>query len=184
MRIKCCSIYGCLIRDIVHRNGIDISLFPNQIVKSLHEQLTGSFNRWILGIYRHSPLFLLNSNNRQRDKNVGNTTKTAFCRLFAQRNPSNFYLRGCSKNTHLYDYDCTSKIVWQVTGANGKLGRKIVEELLKRVPAGDIGVSVRDVNKVQDLKERGVHVRQGNFDDSESLLHVITDHRSTKIKTP
>ncbi|WP_239551079.1 NAD(P)H-binding protein [Paenibacillus elgii] len=59
-----------------------------------------------------------------------------------------------------------------VTGANGKLGRKVVEELLKRVPAGDIGVSVRDENTAQDLKERGVRVRQGNFDDSESLLHV------------
>ena len=47
-----------------------------------------------------------------------------------------------------------------VTGANGKLGRKVVEELLKHVPAGDIGVSVRDVNTAQDLKERGVRVRQ------------------------
>lgn len=60
-----------------------------------------------------------------------------------------------------------------VTGANGKLGRKVVEELLKRVPAGDIGVSVRDVNTAEDLKERGVRVRQGNFDDSESLLHAF-----------
>ncbi|MFB5684858.1 SDR family oxidoreductase [Paenibacillus terreus] len=60
-----------------------------------------------------------------------------------------------------------------VTGANGKLGRQVVEELLKRVSAGDIGVSVRDVSKVQDLKERGVRVRQGNFDDSDSLLHAF-----------
>ncbi|MGO4792357.1 SDR family oxidoreductase [Paenibacillus sp. 2KB_20] len=60
-----------------------------------------------------------------------------------------------------------------VTGGNGKLGRKVVEELLKRVPAGDIGVSVRDVNTAEDLKERGVRVRQGNFDDSESLLHAF-----------
>ncbi|MGZ0039550.1 SDR family oxidoreductase [Paenibacillus ottowii] len=60
-----------------------------------------------------------------------------------------------------------------VTGANGKLGRNVVDELLKRVPAGDIGVSVRDVNTAQDLKERGVRVRQGNFDDSESLLHAF-----------
>lgn len=57
-----------------------------------------------------------------------------------------------------------------VTGANGKLGRKVVEELLQRLPAGYIGVSVRDVDKVRDLQERGVRVRQGNFDDSESLL--------------
>ncbi|MDP1512336.1 NAD(P)H-binding protein [Paenibacillus ottowii] len=60
-----------------------------------------------------------------------------------------------------------------VTGANGKLGRNVVDELLKRVPAGGIGVSVRDVNTAQDLKERGVRVRQGNFDDSESLLHAF-----------
>lgn len=62
-----------------------------------------------------------------------------------------------------------------VTGANGKLGRKVVEELLKRVPAGDVGVSVRDVNKAQDLKKRGVRVREGSFDDSESLLHTFEE---------
>ncbi|GIO31323.1 MULTISPECIES: SDR family oxidoreductase [Paenibacillus] len=62
-----------------------------------------------------------------------------------------------------------------VTGANGKLGRKVVEELLKRVPAGEIGVSVRDVNKAQDLQERGVRVRQGSFDDSESLLRAFEE---------
>lgn len=62
-----------------------------------------------------------------------------------------------------------------VTGANGKLGRRVVEELLKRIPAGDIGVSVRDVNTAQDLKERGVRVRQGNFDDSESLLNAFEE---------
>ncbi|MNU41813.1 Quinone oxidoreductase 2 [compost metagenome] len=60
-----------------------------------------------------------------------------------------------------------------VTGANGNLGRKIVEELLGRVPAEEIGVSVRDVSKAQDLKERGIRVRQGNYDDSESLLHAF-----------
>jgi uncharacterized protein YbjT (DUF2867 family) len=62
-----------------------------------------------------------------------------------------------------------------VTGANGKLGRKIVEQLLKRIPARDIGVSVRDVNTAQDLKERGVRVRQGHFDNSESLIHTFEE---------
>ncbi|MDN8587316.1 NAD(P)-dependent oxidoreductase [Chryseobacterium mucoviscidosis] len=62
-----------------------------------------------------------------------------------------------------------------VTGANGKLGRKIVEQLLKRIPARDIGVSVRDVNAAQDLKERGVRVRQGHFDNSESLIHTFEE---------
>lgn len=60
-----------------------------------------------------------------------------------------------------------------VTGANGKLGRAIVEQLLKRVPAGQIAVSVRDPKKSEDLIDRGVRVRQGDFDDAESLLHAF-----------
>ncbi|MNH91895.1 Quinone oxidoreductase 2 [compost metagenome] len=60
-----------------------------------------------------------------------------------------------------------------VTGANGKLGRAVVEQLLERVPAGEIGVSVRDVVKAQNLQNLGVRVRQGNFDDSEGLLHAF-----------
>lgn len=57
-----------------------------------------------------------------------------------------------------------------VTGASGQLGRGIVKELLKRVPADQIGVSVRDPEKVQDLKELGVRVRQGDFEDPASLI--------------
>ena len=36
-----------------------------------------------------------------------------------------------------------------VTGANGKLGRAVVKQLLKRVSAEHIGVSVRDPNQAQ-----------------------------------
>ncbi|WP_248924195.1 SDR family oxidoreductase [Paenibacillus hamazuiensis] len=60
-----------------------------------------------------------------------------------------------------------------VTGANGKLGRAVVELLLKRVPAGQIGVSVRDPHQAQELQERGVRVRRGDFDDAESLHHAF-----------
>ncbi len=56
-----------------------------------------------------------------------------------------------------------------VTGASGQLGRAIVERLLERIPAEQIGVSVRDPEKVQDLKERGVRVRHGDFEDPASL---------------
>ncbi|WP_339322773.1 SDR family oxidoreductase [Paenibacillus sp. FSL W8-0194] len=62
-----------------------------------------------------------------------------------------------------------------VTGANGKLGRGVVEELLKRIPAEQIGVSVRDVSQAQDLKERGVRVRHGDFANAESLLNAFED---------
>ncbi|MFI6655805.1 SDR family oxidoreductase [Streptomyces sp. NPDC050523] len=58
-----------------------------------------------------------------------------------------------------------------VTGATGKLGRRIVERLLDRVPADRVGVSVRDSRMAQDLTDRGVRVRQGSFDDPASLGH-------------
>lgn len=63
----------------------------------------------------------------------------------------------------------TSVIV--VTGATGKLGRRTVERLLERVPADHLGVSVRDPRRAQDLADRGVRVRQGDFDDPTSLVH-------------
>ena len=56
-----------------------------------------------------------------------------------------------------------------VTGATGHLGAKVVETLLKSVPANQIAVSVRDPNKAEGLKARGVEVRQGDFDDPKSL---------------
>jgi len=57
-----------------------------------------------------------------------------------------------------------------VTGATGKLGRKVVEALLKAVPAEQLAVSVRDPQKAEDLRARGVDVRQGNFDHPETLV--------------
>lgn len=60
-----------------------------------------------------------------------------------------------------------------VTGANGKLGRAVVERLLERMPAGQLGVSVRDPEKAQPLEARGVRVRQGDFDNPESLAYAF-----------
>ncbi len=60
-----------------------------------------------------------------------------------------------------------------VTGANGKLGRAIVDRLLDRVPAARIGVSVRDLEKARGLEERGVRVRHGDFDDAATLAHAF-----------
>ncbi|MEO7715756.1 MAG: NAD(P)H-binding protein [Capsulimonas sp.] len=60
-----------------------------------------------------------------------------------------------------------------VTGATGKLGRMIVEGLLKNTSPDQIGVSVRDPEKASDLQERGVRVRKGDFGDGESLRHAL-----------
>lgn len=56
-----------------------------------------------------------------------------------------------------------------VTGATGKLGSKVVETLLKVVAASDLAVSVRNPEKAEGLKNRGVEVRQGDFDHPETL---------------
>ena len=56
-----------------------------------------------------------------------------------------------------------------VTGATGQLGRAIVEKLLGRVPADQVGVSVRDPAKAADLARAGVRVRRGDFADPDSL---------------
>lgn len=56
-----------------------------------------------------------------------------------------------------------------VTGATGKLGTKVVETLLKTVPASQLAVSVRNPEKAENLRARGVEVRQGDFDQPESL---------------
>ncbi|MET9221085.1 SDR family oxidoreductase [Streptomyces sp. NPDC003300] len=60
-----------------------------------------------------------------------------------------------------------------VTGATGKLGRAVVDRLLTRVPAEEIGVSVRDPDKARDLAEKGVRVRRGDFTDPATLAHAF-----------
>jgi uncharacterized protein YbjT (DUF2867 family) len=64
-------------------------------------------------------------------------------------------------------------IVIIITGANGQLGRAVVEQLLDRVPAEEIGVSVREPERTGALHERGVRVRRGDFADAESLAHAF-----------
>jgi NAD(P)H dehydrogenase (quinone) len=56
-----------------------------------------------------------------------------------------------------------------VTGATGKLGTKVVETLLKTLPANQLAVSVRNPDKAEALRARGVEIRQGDFDHPETL---------------
>lgn len=61
-----------------------------------------------------------------------------------------------------------------VTGATGKLGSKVVEELLKTVPAEQLAVSVRNPEKAEHLRARGVDVRHGDFDRPETLATAFS----------
>lgn len=60
-----------------------------------------------------------------------------------------------------------------VTGANGKLGRGVVEQLLRRVPAERVGVSVREPERAAELAARGVRVRRGDYGDPASLVEAF-----------
>ncbi len=56
-----------------------------------------------------------------------------------------------------------------VTGAGGRLGGAVVEQLLDRLPPQEIGVSTTDPARQAGLTDRGVRVRRGDYDDPESL---------------
>lgn len=60
-----------------------------------------------------------------------------------------------------------------VTGATGKLGSKVVETLMKSVPASQLAVSVRHPEKAEGLRARGVEVRHGDFDHPETLTSAF-----------
>lgn len=60
-----------------------------------------------------------------------------------------------------------------ITGATGTLGRIVVEEALKVYPANELGVSVRDASKAQDLADKGVSVREDDFKKPETLKQAF-----------
>ncbi|MCU9611947.1 NmrA family NAD(P)-binding protein [Caldibacillus lycopersici] len=62
-----------------------------------------------------------------------------------------------------------------VTGATGKLGSKVIEALLKTVPASQLSVSVRNPDKAEGLRLRGVDVRHGDFDQPELLTTAFAN---------
>jgi NAD(P)H dehydrogenase (quinone) len=56
-----------------------------------------------------------------------------------------------------------------VTGASGKLGRLVIQELLKRVPPASVVAGARDPEKVKDLKALGVETRRVDYGDPRTL---------------
>ncbi len=56
-----------------------------------------------------------------------------------------------------------------VTGATGKLGQHVVRGLSERVPAAGIVAVVRSLDKARDLSERGIDVREADYDRPNTL---------------
>lgn len=56
-----------------------------------------------------------------------------------------------------------------ITGATGHLGTSVIQTLLKKTAASNIAALVRDEAKAIDIKEKGINIRVGNYDDKASL---------------
>ncbi|NVK73852.1 MAG: SDR family oxidoreductase [Oceanospirillaceae bacterium] len=62
-----------------------------------------------------------------------------------------------------------------VTGASGQLGRLVIASLLEKTPASQIIAAVRSPEKIADLAEKGVQVRQTDYNDVASLVAAMQD---------
>jgi NAD(P)H dehydrogenase (quinone) len=56
-----------------------------------------------------------------------------------------------------------------VTGATGHLGTAVIQTLLEKTSANQIAALVRDESKASALKEKGVDIHVGSYDDTASL---------------
>nr|WP_324258462.1 SDR family oxidoreductase [Cellvibrio fontiphilus] len=61
-----------------------------------------------------------------------------------------------------------------VTGASGQLGRLVVTDLLKKLPAREIALVARSPEKVADFAALGVQVRQGDYDQPDTLVSAFS----------
>lgn len=62
---------------------------------------------------------------------------------------------------------------YAVTGASGQLGKHVLDALLTKVAAGDIVAIARDPAKLADYAAKGVDVRAGDYDASETLVTAL-----------
>jgi len=59
------------------------------------------------------------------------------------------------------------------TGATGKLGRLVIDELLHTIAASEIIAIARDTAKASDLAAKGIIVRQGDYDAPDTFLSAL-----------
>ena len=60
-----------------------------------------------------------------------------------------------------------------ITGATGQLGRLVLSQLLKTLPADQLVAVVRDPSKAADLAERGVAVRVASYGDRAAVAKAL-----------
>jgi NAD(P)H dehydrogenase (quinone) len=60
-----------------------------------------------------------------------------------------------------------------VTGASGKLGRCVTQQLLELLPPTELILTTRNPHALAELAARGVRVRYANFDEPETLADAF-----------
>lgn len=60
-----------------------------------------------------------------------------------------------------------------ITGATGKLGKSLIDFLLREIQPEQIAALVRDPQKTDPLVSRGVGIRKGDYEDYNSLLKAF-----------
>jgi NAD(P)H dehydrogenase (quinone) len=66
-----------------------------------------------------------------------------------------------------------------VMGATGQLGRLVIDELLRRVPAGEVAAVVRDAERAAEIAAHDVELRVADYDEPDSLKGVV--HPGDKV---
>src|SRR5665648_428363 len=60
-----------------------------------------------------------------------------------------------------------------ITGATGHLGASVVDELIGKKGTKNVSVLVRDLSKAGKLKDKGVQLLQGDYNDYNSLVSAF-----------
>ena len=60
-----------------------------------------------------------------------------------------------------------------ITGANGNLGKATIDFLLQKVSPSKIIAIVRNPETVIDFKDRGVTIRQADYNDYDTLKQAF-----------
>lgn len=63
--------------------------------------------------------------------------------------------------------------MFAITGASGQLGRLVISQLLKTVPASQLIAIVRKPSSIADLAAQGVQVRQADYNDSAAMQAAL-----------
>ncbi len=69
--------------------------------------------------------------------------------------------------------------IYAVSGASGQLGRLVIKQLLKSVPASNIIAAVRDTEAASDLAAEGIQVHYADYDQPETLAPAFAS--ATKL---